>query len=57
MNDFTKEDLQKYIKYRRNILNEMLSAGVIPGVVDSIERYRMQGILEEFDAMEEWFDE
>jgi hypothetical protein len=57
MNEFTKQDLQDYIQYRRNALKELLSIGVIPGIVDSIERYKMQGILEEFDAIEEWFDE
>lgn len=57
MNDFTKEDLQEYIRIRRIALNELLQAGIVPGFIDSIERYKMQGAMEEFEAIEEWFSE
>ena len=57
MNDFTREDLREYIRIRRHALNELLQAGIVPGFVDSVERYKMQGVLEEFEAMEEWFGE
>ncbi len=57
MIDITKEDLEEYIKIRRNAIKSLLKEGVVPGFIDSIEIYKMHGVLEEFFAMEDWFHE
>lgn len=57
MNDFAREELEEYIQYRRNAINDLLKQGIIPGFIDTIEINKMHGVLEELKAIEGWFDE
>jgi hypothetical protein len=57
MNEFTKEDLKKYISQRKECLLKLIDTGIIPGTQDSIELHQMRAIFDELCSMEIYFNE
>lgn len=57
MTEFTKENLLKYIELRTKILEKRIQTGIIPGLIDSIDIYKIKGRLYELAHLKEWLDE